>query len=817
MAVIIASGAWMRRFRAAAAFALAAGLCATVRLPAGAQVSVLTQHNDNSRTGANLKETALTAKNVDVTRFGKLFTRDVDGEVYAQPLYVPNLMIGRVKHNVVFVATMNNSIYAFDGDDPAQSAPLWSKNYGPPINAWEVQCCCNDISTKIGILSTPVIDAQTGTMYLLNRSKTSNGQYHQYLHALNIANGAEKFGGPVEISATYSYGNNQTDTFDPKIQNQRPALLLSNGQIYIGWASHNDCGGYHGWLMSYNATTLEQTGVFNTTPGGWASGIWMGGQGPTTDADGNVYVETGNGTFNSNGTQLSCSFIKFAPNAEGGFAKTDWFTPSNVDDLNAADDDVGCGGILNLPNSNVIVGSSKRGLVYVLNRGNLGHFRANGDSQIVQEFRAANGHIHGSPVYYNSAALGSCIYLWSEYDTLKVYAFNGNTFNPTPVAASPMRVPDGMPGAMLSISANGNAPGSALVWASHPLRDNANQSVVEGIFRVFDATSVTKGADGKPRLTELWNSKEYAARDDIGLFAKFCPPTIANGKVYMANFGAVGAPTGSSGHLVVYGLLARQTAPAPPTLTGQAFITESRLKWTATKTAIRYNLYRSQTPGGEGASPYKAGLTTLTYNDLGLTTGGTYYYQVTAINSVGESDKSNEVQVTPIQPTNLLGPVGDATVQSGTLGGMNFGSTPQLSVMSAGSSFTRYAYIRFELSNVRGTVSQVVLRLYGARKSNSVVTPDSVYGVANSNWNELGINWYNKPALGDKLATTAITQDAKYYEWDVTAFVKAQKDAGKRFVTLAVQTDAVAPNSLGDLFNSREAANLRPQLGVFAQ
>jgi outer membrane protein assembly factor BamB len=515
----------------------------TVPAPIAGQISVLTQHNDNNRTGANLNERKLTPHNVSRATFGKLFTVNVDGQIYAQPLYVSGIYLpNRTQHNIVYVATMTNNLYAIDADN---GVVLWTKNYGAPVPASDVQCCCTDISSTIGILSTPVIDASTNTLYFVSRNKNTDGTYHQWLNATDIVTGAAKLGGPKEITGTY--GNL---TFNSRIQNQRSALTLANGSIYLAWSSHNDCGPYHGWVMSYSAATLQQTGTYVNTPTGSIGGIWQSGQGLTVDGNGNVYFSSGNGTFSADGSNTGNSFVKLSP----GLAQMDWFTPSNSDSLNAADADLGSGGLLGIPGTHFVIGGGKQGMMYLVDTNNMGHFNSSQD-QVVQEWQAINGvgssHIHGTPIYYNSPYTGPTMYVWGENDNLRAYKFDPiqGRFNTTAIARSTMTAPvtnanGGMPGGFLSLSALGSNPNTAIIWAATPYNANANNSVVQGIVHAFDATT----------LRELWSDKMDATRDDIGNFAKFCPPTVANGRVYMASFGKAGSPDGS-GALVVYGLL----------------------------------------------------------------------------------------------------------------------------------------------------------------------------------------------------------------------------------------------------------------------
>ncbi|MGZ4955153.1 MAG: IPT/TIG domain-containing protein [Methylobacter sp.] len=524
--------------------------------PAYAQVSVLMHHNDNGRTGANLEETLLNTTNVNVNGFGKLFSYPVDADIYTQPLYVPGVTIpGKGTHNVIYVATQNNSVYAFDADTNTgnNTQPLWQVNFNnpglgiTPVPASEVTDpapWAGNIRQPgpIGIMGTPVIDPSTGTMYLVARTKESE-TYAQRLHALDITSGAEKFGGPTIIQATVpgaGNGNiNGVVSFNAKIQNQRPGLVLDHGVVYIAWSSHDDLGDYNGWVIGYDAATLQQIGVFNDTPDGWGGGIWQSGQPPVVDADGNLYLMTGNGTFDASvgGKDVGNSFVKLKART---LELLDWFTPHDVEYLNQEDEDLNSGGVLMIPNTSLISGGGKQGRLFLLNKDNLGHYNTD-DSQVVQAFQATSGHIHGSPVYYVSPTLGALTYVWGETNFLKGYSFDGSVFNPNPVTQSTFPAPPGMPGGFLSISANGVQPETGILWATMPYDRDAENTVVNGVLRAFDASDLS---------VELWNSRIDSIRDDLGNFAKYVPPTIANGKVYVATF---------SGQLVVYGL-----TPPPP-------------------------------------------------------------------------------------------------------------------------------------------------------------------------------------------------------------------------------------------------------------
>ena len=546
---------------------------------------VWTEHNDNARTGQYLTETTLNPTNVNQTQFGKVFAYNLDDQSYGQPLYVPGLTmaIDGAVHNVVFVTTVNNSVYAFDADSGAANggAPLWHANLtptgarAPNIQDADNEGACgggyNDFAGQYGIVGTPVIDMTTQTLYVVART-VENGNFLQKLHALSLTNGAEYSGGPVTITGTYS-----GTTFDPALNNQRPALALVNGIIYIAWSSHCDNGGYHGYLMGYNATTLAQTAAWaSTNSGGWGAGIWQGGQGVTVDASNNLYLMTGNGTWDGNGNYGE-SFVKLS----SSLSLLDYFTPSNYNDLNNADDDLGSAGCLGIPGTTLIVGGGKRGVVYLLDTANLSHEHAS--DAVVQEFQGTfpqggnSGHIHGGPIYFNSNN-GQFIYLWGENDYLHAYQFtkgaasNQGSINSTASASSTMTAPvtnAGMPGGFLSLSANGKANG--IIWALTPYDGNANQGTVHGILHAFDAQTFNGTV-----LTELWNSEQVANRDTVGNYAKFTYPTVANGRVYVSTFGSTYS---GSGQLVVYGEGPAQ-ATATPSISSPGSIVPQQVTFT---------------------------------------------------------------------------------------------------------------------------------------------------------------------------------------------------------------------------------------------
>ncbi len=530
-------------------FLLALGFSGLV---AAAQVNVYTRSNDNSRTGQNLQETILTPAIVNSTNFGKLFTVATDGQIYAQPLYVSNLAIAGGTHNVVFVASMLNTVYALDADT---GATLWTQNYGSPIIPQDVEFDQNiSWATRLGILGTPVIDPATNYMYFVSGSQPADGTkvFSYNLNAIDITTGLPVHGSPVTITATYSTPDLTTPlVFNPQMQNPRPGLALANGNVYIAFASHEDAPPYNGFVMAYSTSTLAQTAVYSDTTIGTLGGIWNAGQAPAVDAAGNLYISTGNGSFGTTPNKLvqtGNSFIKLSPSLQ----LLDYFTPYNSATMNTSDLDLGSAGVLLIPNTSYVLGGGKQGVLYLTDTNAMGEFNASSD-QVRQEFQAVYGvgtsHIHGGPVYFNSDQNGPTTYLWGENDVLRGFLFNATTglLNPTPFATSTMTAPvtnnDGaMPGGFLAISANGQSNG--ILWASTPYNGNAVVTTVQGVLYAFNADT----------LNLLWSDKTNDTRDEIGNFAKYVPPLVANGKLYMASFGALGTTNGS-GALVVYGLL----------------------------------------------------------------------------------------------------------------------------------------------------------------------------------------------------------------------------------------------------------------------
>src|SRR5438445_2835255 len=423
-----------------------------------AQGNMLTYHNDNARTGLNPNETVLTPVKVNTNTFGKLFTQAADGYVYAQPLYVTNVSIsGKGQHNVVFVATEHDSVYAFDAESNAGSnaVPLWHASFiNPAAGITTVpngDVGTGDIVPEIGITATPVIDAARSTLYVVAKTK-ENGNYVQTLHALDITTGNDRTNIIIQASVpgTGDGSVNGAVPFDPLREHDRPGLLLLNGIVYTSFASHGDNGPYHGWVIGYDERTLQQMGVFNTTPNGGLGGIWQSGAAPATDTNGNIFFETGNGTFSTNNPDMSAnnfgdSFVKLS--TSGGLALADYFTPFNQDSLNNVDEDLGSGGPLLLPDSvgsaghpHLLVGCGKEGKIYLVDRDNMGQFRGLNDNQIVQEIPNAVGGTWSMPAFFNDL-----IYYHGADDVLKSFRISNGHITPAPDSQGAVQF--GFPGA----------------------------------------------------------------------------------------------------------------------------------------------------------------------------------------------------------------------------------------------------------------------------------------------------------------------------------------------------------------------------------
>jgi hypothetical protein len=487
---------------------------------------VTTYHNDNARTGQNLAETSLTPMNVGSTTFGQKGFLSVQGLVDAEPLYVSGLSSGGSTRNVVFVVTEHDLVYAFDADT---FAPLWQVSVLGTGESPSDNRSCSQVTPEIGITATPVIDPSAGpngTIFLVAMSKDGSGNYYQRLHALDLSTGAERSGSPVVIQAA---------SFDPKQYKERAGLLLLNGVIYLGWASHCDITPYNGWVMGYNETSLAQVSAFNFTPHGTDGSVWMSGAGMAADASGNIYFLAANGTFDTtldaNGFPINGdygnAFVRLSASG-GGLAVSDYFTVHDTVAESNGDQDLGSGGALVVPDQtdgvgktwHLAVGAGKDANLYLVNRDSMGKFNPSTDSAIYQELvGAVTGGAYSMPAYFNGS-----LYYCGVTGPLEAFTFSNARLGSSPTSTSSAHF--AYPGATPSVSANGSSNG--IVWV-------VESSGGAGVLHAYDATNLGR---------ELYNSNQAGTRDNFS-DNKFITPMIANGRVY------VGTPTG----VAVFGLL----------------------------------------------------------------------------------------------------------------------------------------------------------------------------------------------------------------------------------------------------------------------
>jgi len=509
------------------------------RVVATAFPGLFTNHNDIARDGQNLNEVVLTAGNVNSTQFGKLFSYSVDGYVYAQPLYVPNLSIsGQGTHNVVFVATEHDSVFAFDANN-SPTTPLWQVSFIDPaagittVPASAVNDTgCSNIGVEVGITGTPVIDPALNELFVVVRT-LENGAYYQRLHVLDITTGNEVSGSPVVIQASVpgvgegSYGTGSV-AFDELLENSRPGILLMNGVVYLAFSSICDKRPYHGWVLGYDETTLAQVSVFNTSPNGIATGIWQSGNGIVGDAtNGYIYFATGNGWFdvNDGGVDYGDTITKLSTTGNV-LSVVDYFTPYDQDNLNYNDYDMGAGGCLLLPDQpappiHLLTCVGKNGTIFLVNRDNMGHFNANGDTQVVQTLM--QGMTWGSPAYWLNQT-----YFWGDSDVLRAYRLYGSLFSANPVSESSRT--SLYPAPTPTVSANGSTNG--IVWT---VFTSNFQNGGPAILRAYDAANVSR---------QLFQSSSNSS-NQAGPAVKFVVPTVADGRVYV----------GTETELDVYGIL----------------------------------------------------------------------------------------------------------------------------------------------------------------------------------------------------------------------------------------------------------------------
>lgn len=565
-------------------------------------VNVLTQHNGNDRAGRNIHEVILNTSNVNVNSFGKLFSVNLDGNSFGQPLYVASVNIGGTDRPMVYVATSHDSVY---GIDARSGTVTWHINLGTPVPRLDIGAYSQahlpksvpayyDLYPEAGITSTPVIDIPSQTLFVVAKTKESNGgnpTYQHSLHALDLRDGSEKNGGPVIFDAHVGVDGQPAAgpaavNFDPFLALNRTSLLLLNDRVYIAFASQGDVQDAvtrpsHGWIFSYDAAHLTQAPwVFCTSPAGAQAGIWQSGAGMAADSNNQLWAVTGNGTHSAG--NYGNSVLRFS--TAGGLELKDWFTPDNADFLNSWDLDLGSSGLMIVPDEDfkdLLVTGGKDGILYLLRRSALGAGHTPTASNIVQSIRITpqptpksmpptyhgpplyNGpndwhHLHGTPVYWNGPQ-GPTLYLWPEMGKLKAFSLEDSKLS-VPVESKTTAVM-GMPGAALSLSAHGNQAGSGILWASRPLNADANRHNVEGILEAYDAAHI---ANSEP----LWTNRQNLPRDGGVFFAKYSPPTVVEGRVFLSTF----APEhpdrtpipGKSAQLVVYGLLQSGPARARP-------------------------------------------------------------------------------------------------------------------------------------------------------------------------------------------------------------------------------------------------------------
>ena len=636
------------------------------RTPADAQVNVLTYHNDLQRTGQNLNEMTLTLANVNQTTFGKLFSYAVDGHVYAQPLLVANVAIaGKGTHNVLLVATQHDSVYAFDADSNtgANSTPLWSVNLGPSAATPNTTAgddfgnrygAYHDINPEIGITSTPVIDPASGTVYVNAFTHDGFGIYHHTLHALSLADGSEKFGGPKQVTATVAGAGTGSvggvQTFDPRQELQRPGLTLVNGKVFIAYSGIADTNPYHGWVIGFNASTLQQLSgyVFNTTPNSTTAafgsnagegGIWMGGDGLAVDSGNNLYFEVGNGIFDGV-TEFGDSFVKLGTG--GSLAVADYFTPFNQAALATADTDIGSGGLMLLPDQpgalpHLLVGAGKEGKIYLINRdqmtaGNNHYDSVNNIDHVVQSVAGQIGGSFDTPAYFNGR-----IYYAANGDRLKAFTISngGVPANPALLSTTPNSTGARsytFPGSSPSISASGT--GNGIVWVT--------QMGSPAVLTASAAGNVT---------AEIYASDQAGARDQLPAGVKFTLPTVANGKVYVGGQYAVS----------VFGLFPIAAAPpaAPSGLTATTVsATQINLAWSDNSNNETGFKIEQSTDNVSFTQVNIAAANSTTLAATGLAPLTAYYFRVRATNSAGDSGYTNTASATTLTNQANVGLVG---------------------------------------------------------------------------------------------------------------------------------------------------------------
>ena len=693
-------------------------------MPAFGQTSVLTQHNDNARTGQNTSETILNTSNVNLNQFGKLFAMPTDDQVYAQPLYAAGVTINGAVHNVVIIATESDSVYAYDAD--ASGTFLWKASmvdvaHGAGTgetalnNAKTINC--SDSQTNIGITGTPVIDPTSKTIYVEAKSTDGVNYFHR-LHALDLLTGNEKSPGPVVIAATVS-GTGDGSSGGQLVFNannsalhhlNRPGLLLLNGTIYIAYGSHCDDSPYHGWLFAYDAATFTMKSVYVTTPNGGLGGFWMSGAGVAADSSDNIFIASGNGDFDTTDVpakETGDTLLKLGTTNQN-LTQLDYFTPENQANMFANDGDLGSGGVLLLPDQpgsfpHILVEAGKAGRIFVVNRDtpmttNNSHYCSGctSDPEIIEE--SASGAIGGMfnvPAYWNNT-----LYFWGSNDVLKSIPVTNGLPDFTHVTGSSPLI--NFPGAGLSISSNGTTAGTGIVWAidgTHYV--GGVNSVGPSVLYAYDATNIP---------TMLYSSAQNAARDAAGTAVKFAVPTVANGKVYV----------GTSTEVDVYGLLGSgpPTAATPVISPGSETFTGSVMVSMTDSTsgaAISYTTDGSIPPGSATSQTYGGAFavsTTTVVNAVATKAGFTNSPLASATYTLQGTPTISSLSTTS-------GPVGTPVTITGT----NFGSTQGTSTVKFNgttATVTNWSATSLVTSVPSGATTGSVVVTVGGVASNGV-------------------------------------------------------------------------------------------------
>ena len=666
--------------------AFAAILLMTAAIPTAGQVSVTTYQYNNQRTGVNGNESILMPSNVNPANFGQLFTQPVDGSIYGQPLYVPGLTINGTVHNVVYVATENDSVFAFDADSNtgANAQPLWKASFLPSGATPVSDNLCTDITPEYGITGTPVIDPSTNTLYAVGET-LENNTYVKRLHAINITTGAEQPGSPIVITASVTVPGQSAVTFDTEWENQRGGLLFYNGVVYIGFGSHCDGGNWRGWILgySYNGSSLTQSFVFCTEPSsvnGSAGGIWNSGQGLPMDTGSNLFVSSGNGQFDTNVTppiNYGDSIVRL--DLSQGPAVQDYFAPSIEATLDSQNQDMGSGGIAILPDQpgpypHLAVTADKYQTIYVVNRDNLGQFHSSGD-MIVQELSFGSARMFSSPIYFSGK-----VYFSGANDVVRAYTMTNGllSISSTDQAGDLFSYPGSVP----TISANGTS--NAILWT---LKSAAFSTSGPAVLYAYDPTNLAAGS--------LYNSNQNPSRDNPGGAIKFAVPTVANGKVYV----------GAAGQLSVYGELASTGAPTITSASSTTFTVGTSGSFTITTTG-------TPTPTLTETGTLPTGVTFSSSNGTGTLSGtpaagsaGSYPLTFAANNGVGTAaSQSFTLTVNQASQAPTITSASSTTFTVGTSGSFTITTTgtPTPTLTETGTLPTG---VTFSSSNGTGTLS----------------------------------------------------------------------------------------------------------------